>query len=133
MRDTPPRNARDGDLPLRFSFKYLDATHPVFDFGTRGGAYFRLLLARLKELSSIRVAEFCSSRATTLRIHPISFDDARVSVRGFGLPGKIGADEHGWQFALSANEHGRVHGFLIEDTFFVRWLDPEHRLYSGGR
>ena len=52
-------------------------------------------------------------------------------MKGFGVPGHAEFDQHGWQFALSANEHGRVHGFLVADTFFVRWLDPEHNLYPG--
>lgn len=78
----------------------------------------------------MRVEEFHSNPSRTLRIHKIDFRDSRVSVKGFGIPDAVEADANGWQFALSANEHGRVHGFLVEDTFFVRWLDPEHNLYS---
>ncbi|MEJ1826111.1 hypothetical protein SMA73_25430, partial [Escherichia coli] len=35
-----------------------------------------------------------------------------------------------WQFQLSANKHGRVHGILVDEVFYVVWLDPEHRLYQ---
>lgn len=115
---------------LRFSFRYLDTTHPSFSIARCDRAYFRLLLARLREMSSLSVDEFRTSRPGTLRIHPINFGNDRVSVRSFGIP-EIDVDEKGWQFALSANEHGRVHGFLTEDTFYVRWLDPEHNLYPG--
>jgi hypothetical protein len=52
-------------------------------------------------------------------------------VRGFGIPGQTEVDRKGWQFSLSANEHGRVHGFLVENVFFIRWLDPDHNLYAG--
>jgi len=124
--------AKPGDEEfLRFSFRFLDVSHPQFDIRPRGPEYFRLLLARLRELSALRVSEFRSTRSSMLRIHPIDFQDRRVSVPGFGIPGKADVDKRGWQFALSANEHGRVHGFLVEDTFFVRWLDPEHNLYPG--
>jgi hypothetical protein len=116
--------------PLRFSFKYLDTTHPVFDVAGCRGDYFRLLLARLRELSTLSVTEFRSWRSRTLRVHRIDFERDRVSFRTFGVPG-LHVDERGWQFALSANEHGRVHGFLLENTFYIRWLDPDHRLYSG--
>lgn len=34
-----------------------------------------------------------------------------------------------WQFQLSANEHGRVHGILIDQVFYIVWLDPNHALY----
>jgi hypothetical protein len=115
---------------LRFSFRFLDTTHPVFTITRCGGEYFRLLLARLCELSQVTPEEFRTRRSGTLRIHRIDFDDERLAVRSFGIHG-MDADEKAWQFALSANEHGRVHGFLAEDTFYVRWLDPEHNLYPG--
>jgi hypothetical protein len=78
----------------------------------------------------LSVSEFLSQRSGTLRIHPIDFKDGRVAVGTFGIR-EIDADKRAWQFALSANEHGRVHGFLAENTFYVRWLDPEHNLYPG--
>ena len=34
-----------------------------------------------------------------------------------------------WQFQLSANEHGRVHGFFIGNIFYIIWLDQDHKLY----
>jgi hypothetical protein len=116
---------------LRFSFKYLQTDHASFTVLDRDGEYFRVLLARLRELSSMQVTEFRSHHSKTLRIHRISFCDGRVSVRGFAIPGGADFDEEAWQFSLSANEHGRVHGFLIDDTFYVRWLDPDHRMYPG--
>lgn len=136
MIRTTARGPRDRMEPaepeyLRFSFRYLDTAHPFFDLRGRGPEYFRLLVARLRDLSALRVGEFLASRAALLRIHRIDFDDRRVSVSGFGIPGKSEFDGKAWQFALSANEHGRVHGFLIGNTFYVRWLDPDHRLYPG--
>ncbi|QXE21583.1 hypothetical protein B6N60_00260 [Richelia sinica FACHB-800] len=35
-----------------------------------------------------------------------------------------------YQFQLSSNEYGRVHGFFIENVFYIVWLDPDHLLYS---
>ena len=115
---------------IRFSFRYLDTAHPAFSIARCDRVYFRLLLARLRAISALSVDEFRSRRSGTLRIHPIDFSDDRVSIRSFGIR-EIDVDEQAWQFALSANEHGRVHGFLTEDTFYVRWLDPEHNLYPG--
>lgn len=117
---------------LKYSFQHLQTDHPRFDASRKDASYFRTLLARLKDLSSIPVSEFRTFRGRTLRIHPINFADPRVSVRGFGIPKGEQFDARAWQFSVSANEHGRVHGFLIGDTFFVRWLDPDHNLYAGG-
>jgi hypothetical protein len=30
---------------------------------------------------------------------------------------------------LTANEYGRVHGFFLDEVFYVVWLDPDHKLY----
>ena len=37
-------------------------------------------------------------------------------------------DEYSWQFALDTNDEWRVHGMLVDNVFFVVWLDPEHKL-----
>jgi hypothetical protein len=115
---------------LRFSFRYLDLRHPLFSVDRRDRRYFLRLLERLRELSALRAGEFTSHRLPTLRIHPIRFGDARLAAKGFDVPGRPDYDAMGWQFSVSANEHGRVHGFLSGNTFYVRWLDPDHRLYS---
>ncbi|HEX8905078.1 MAG TPA: hypothetical protein VF771_09575, partial [Longimicrobiaceae bacterium] len=65
------------DPTLRWSFLYLDTTHPSFDARRKDAAYFRLLLARLRELSAFRAEELVSSRSRALRIHPIDWSDAR--------------------------------------------------------
>lgn len=77
------------------------------------------------------VREFRSTHSKSLRIHEIKFDDPGVSVNGLGIPGRDELDLDAWQFAVSANEHGRVHGFMVADTFYIRWLDPNHNLYGA--
>jgi hypothetical protein len=127
----PRQPGRDGDRELRFSFRYLDLRNPLFSVDTRDKRYYQRLLDRLKELSAFNVGEFTSNRSPALRVHRIRFGGGTLAQNGFGVPGRPEADEMGWQFSVSANEHGRVHGFLSGDTFYVRWLDPDHQLYSG--
>ena len=91
------------------------------------------LLERLKELSTWTRRRFVTNYEKSWRIHQI--DWAMVSQDSFctGLRASP-VEEHdfaAWQFALSSNEHGRVHGFLIADTFYLVWLDPDHRLYAA--
>lgn len=116
--------------PLRFSFKYLDTTHPAFDIRDCEVGYYVRLLQRLRDLSGLTVAEFRLRSSKAVRVHPINFHSDPVSVRSFGLR-EVPADERAWQFSVSANEHGRVHGFLMGNIFFIRWLDPDHNLYAG--
>ena len=129
----PSRSTSDILEPLlRFSFKFLDLDHEVFRCRDREPIYFQRLLERMKDLSGMPVSELTNARPNAaLRFHRINWRDERVSVKSFGIRGWERFDEDAWQFSLSANEHGRVHGFLYLGVFYIVWLDPEHRLYPG--
>jgi hypothetical protein len=117
-----------GDGRVRFSFKYLDTTHPKFAFKSQGSAYLVVLLDRLRDLSQLTMQELLSSRSKALRCHPIDWDE--VSEDSFGIPNEEQIASQPYQFSLSSNAHGRVHGFIIDTLFYIVWLDPNHALYS---
>jgi hypothetical protein len=118
------------DTLLRFSFRFL---HSDGKFGSEHApdpaTYLPQLLNRLRGLSTMRPEEFRTTRDPSLRIH--THDWAGTTEKhGFG---KLSAQLNGhvgWQFQLSANKHGRVHGILVDEVFYIVWLDPEHRLYQ---
>ncbi len=85
------------------------------------------MLKRLKDLAGWTPGEFVGRPNDTLRNHPIKWRD--TSENGFGLPNEEQLVDTPYQFALSANENGRVHGFLIDEVFYIVWLDPDHLLY----
>lgn len=118
------------ETELKFSFKYLWLEGKVGDFSlhhARDG-YSEALLLRLKDMSTVTVGEFLNNRS--LRTHPIDFADT-TRPNGFEHLNEQLRDKQPWQFQITANEHGRVHGLLLDDTFFVVWVDPDHRLYSS--
>jgi len=85
-------------------------------------------MRRLRDLSSWTVKRFTSQQHTSMRNH--QHDWGRTSRRdGFANLNEQFRDYPGWQFCLSANERGRVHGIIVDDTFYVVWLDQDHRLY----
>jgi hypothetical protein len=70
--------------------------------------------------------------------HVIDFD--RTSERdGFIAAPGIDTDQlafsEAWQFPVCPESRHepecfwRVHGFIVDDVFFVVWLDPDHKLY----
>ena len=63
-----------------------------------------------------------------MRVHTIDFSETTEA--GFSNLSSQLQDLAAWQFSISANEHGRVHGFLIDHIFNVVWFDPDHQLYA---
>lgn len=101
---------------ISFSFKYYQNRHDKFSCRDKEIAYCLALLDRLV------------NRSKTLRCHPIAWQD--TTENGFGLPNEEQLVDTPYQFSLSSNEHGRVHGFFIDNVFYIVWLDPNHLLYS---
>ena len=117
----------DSDV-VRFSFKHLDLSHAKFSIREQGATYLHSLMERLKALSSLRTQELLSSRSSSLRCHPIEWDKTSEP-KGFAHLNTQLQDIPPMQFQISSNAHGRVHGFFINNVFFVVWLDCNHSLY----
>lgn len=116
---------------IRFSFKYLDLSHSSFSIKDVTETYLSTLLSRLRDVSTWPMKEFHQNRSKSLRMHPINWVDRRVSVNGFNIPNRTDLNDEAYQFNITEHEHGRVLGFIIGDTFFVRWLDRHHKCYNS--
>lgn len=114
---------------ISFSFKYYQDGHDKFSCNERTTIYWLTLIDRLKALSGLSNRELLINRSSSLRYHPIKWED--TSENGFGLPNEEQLVDTPYQFSLSSNEHGRVHGFLIDEVFYIVWLDPDHLLYPA--
>jgi hypothetical protein len=68
------------------------------------------------------------TNARSLRCHSIDWN--QTTETGFGLVHEEQLVSQPYQFQLSSNEYGRVHGFFIDNVFYIVWLDPDHLLYS---
>ncbi len=112
---------------ISFSFKYYQDSNSKFSCSEKEVIYWLTLLDRLKALSSLTAQELLVNRSSTLRCHPIKWEDTSES--GFSLPNEEQLVDTPYQFSLSSNEHGRVHGFFIDEIFYIVWLDRDHLLY----
>lgn len=115
---------------LTFSFKYLAEVGDKFSIKDENAPYFQTLVGRLRNLCSMTISEFYNTNSKAVRIHAIDWNDSRVTEDSFGMPNEDEIVEKPFQFQLTSNEHGRVHGFVIDNTFYVRWFDPKHLLYQ---
>jgi hypothetical protein len=117
-------------LRLRFSFKYLDFKNAKFLPSECSQEYLGKLFQILKEFSNWRVGDFSEQNNDEHR-HIIPFETS-TEPNGFQIPeaDQMGYLE-GWQFSVRPDvyyDRGRVHGALVDDTFYIVWLDEHHRL-----
>lgn len=115
---------------ISFSFRHIAQSHDKFHYAARDAAYFCKVLERLSSLSTFTTQEFHSNRSSSLRAHPISWDETSEPA-GFDHLNDQLRETQPFQFQVSANGHGRVHGFFAGHVFFVVWLDPDHLLYPA--
>ena len=116
---------------VRFTFKYYQTASEKFHANDRDPNYFLTLLERLKNVCTLTATFFRNNGSDALRSHVIGWEET-TETDGFSCFNnqlKDYASSHAYQFSVSANAHGRVHGFLIDDLFYVVWLDPTHKLY----
>lgn len=117
------------ELDLRFSFKFFDRHDAEMCPATFQDGYTQTLMQRLRDLSTWKVSRFVGPLDRTVRNH--THDWAQTSrPQGFASLNVHFRAYPGWQFCLTANDHGRVHGIIIDDTFYVIWLDQDHNLYD---
>ncbi len=115
------------DTLVSFNFRRLRTEGEKFKYKDKDISYFNKLVERLKDLCCMTKLDMTIRNSDGLRCHKIDFSDTRVSEDGFGNVGEDVAED-AWQFQLSSNKHGRVHGYFIDNVFYVVWLDPKHEL-----
>jgi hypothetical protein len=121
------------DQFVSFSFKYLDLVgNSKFTLGRCDNLpdYVHKLLDRIRAIEGMRVNEFRFGGSDALRCHAIEWESTSEESGFSHLNSQLRANSP-WQFCISANEHGRVHGFFIESVFYLIWLDPKHLLYKN--
>jgi hypothetical protein len=113
---------------LRFSFKHLDLQTPKFVANLCTEHFLRKFLEVVRDLSSWTIEQFCDQNNNEHR-HVIWFQDTTEPNGFLNIDQDQLSYHESWQFQLSQHEDWRVHGILIDDTFYVIWLDPGHALY----
>jgi hypothetical protein len=113
---------------LIFSFKHLDCAHPKFALSKCSADYLIALLETIQKYSSWTVDDFKNQNNDEAR-HTLWFPDTTEPDGFLGLEQDQLAYHESWQFGINPPKTlWRVHGILIDDTFYIVWLDPEHQL-----
>ena len=118
------------DGNITFSFLHLDlVANPKFTLNRCQAGYLEKLLERLKSLNAMTAKDFRETKSKSIRAHTHDWTQT-TEKQGFTSLNQQLRDLQGWQFQITSNDHGRVHGFFVDRTFFVVWLDPDHLMYS---
>ncbi len=114
---------------IQFSFKHLDSANPKFRAEDCPIEFWCPLIERLKGYSHLPVEVFQDQNNPDRR-HVIDFSRT-TEPNGFtSVDTDQLAYEEAWQFDLLTNRPWRVAGLLVEEIFYVIWLDPNHLLYD---
>lgn len=114
---------------LKFSFKLFDGSDEEVCPPAFANGYTQALMQRLQNLSSWMTSDFIGPCQKAVRNHRIDWNKTQRP-NGFTNLNEQFESYEPWQFSVSVNQHGRVHGIIIDDCFYIIWLDCNHVVYS---
>ena len=106
---------------LLFSFALLESNE-YFDLSGSCDSWSSDLFVMLKEVSKVSLKELLNYKYKKYRFH--SHKNANPPCK---MPENIPL-ENSYQLRISKSKGG-IHGVLVEDVFYVFWLDPLHNMY----
>ncbi|CEI81323.1 hypothetical protein BN997_01141 [Oceanobacillus oncorhynchi] len=114
-----------------FSWKFFDRKHELFNCGATESGWFISLFDILYQVSDMAYIEFRQQRNKGLRVHPHDWKDTTAKFDlDDNLLEQLEEDNACIQFSVSQAK-GRVHGFMIDNIFYIVWLDRHHNLYPS--
>ncbi|ASS76800.1 hypothetical protein CIG75_18880 [Tumebacillus algifaecis] len=114
---------------ILFSFWHLDyRSEEAFNLGSPkvDVPWFLLFIDHLKEISKLTRKQL-ETTGRHYKFHPIPVEEKGYK---FNVPVDIldEAHESAFQFGLGKSK-GRVYGFMVDNEFYLVWIDREHNLY----
>ena len=125
----PPVVVQPNAATLQFSFKHLDSTNPRFPLEACSAEFWMSLILEIHRYSQWTVDMFNDQNNDDHR-HILVFEETSEPDGFAQLDTEQLAYLEAWQFAVGV-QHWRVMGFILDNIFYVIWLDPHHALYGG--
>ncbi len=146
---TPPSNEISTTSPnenkkIIFSFEYLDTKNSKYSMSQISGnrislqfhnEFFKVLKDYSQEENFRKKIKEDGRYRDRHHIHEIKWNDKQIKEPNFTcLNSKLmeQVKEDCWQLGINATTF-RIHGFFIENIFYIVWLDPLHQLYHMKR
>lgn len=111
-----------------FSWRYFRGDHEAFNCGGVDKSWFMDLMNQLKNVSDMKLVDYHLSVGKPLRVHKHDWNRVAFKYDHLSSEQLTQIEDDTTQFSIST-ARGRVHGFMIENLFFVVFLDPDHNMY----
>lgn len=127
----PAPDPPDNENPVKFSFTHLHIQRGgKFCTSRCKNGWIECFLERVKSVSQMKMSAFAIDTVDkSLRNHKIRWEKT-TEPKGFHRLQEQLKPDRPWQMSLSRRKHGRIHGFLLADIFYVVWVDPDHKLWK---
>jgi hypothetical protein len=113
------------DKKIKISFQFFDRSNELFNLGETEKEWFINLLDALKLLSNITRRQLSGEYKNKFQPHPYS-DKEILNCKDDML---TNPQYEAWQLRLNKSQ-GRLHGFFVENTYYIRFLDRWHNMYD---
>ena len=126
-----PKQVTGGNSKIVFSFEHLDFTNPYYNCNGMCDKGIKNCFEKLKAYSSFTIEDLFSNKGNnTIRFHGIKKEE--VTDWPEYLEHNEQLEDSFYQISFGMSK-GRAHGVIIENIFYVIWLDPHHFLYHNKR
>jgi hypothetical protein len=112
-----------------FSYKYFDKETAPFNCGGTSVPWFISCTSTLNKVSGMKIEELYKEQGKRkgLRFHPIDWQKVPYKFN-FNETLMEQIADRSYQLSIS-KARGRIHGFILENVFYIVWFDPDHQLY----
>lgn len=116
------------DKKIKISFQFFNRENKLFNLGEIENEWFIGLLDVLQLLSSITRKQLSGEYSNKFHPHPYNNIDI-LNCKDSML---TNPQYEAWQLRLDKSS-GRLHGFFVENTYYIRFIDRWHNMYNDRR
>lgn len=116
------------DRKINISFLFFNRKNPLFNLGEIRDGWYLVFLDAIKDLSNITKKQlFSGEYRSTYKPHDyITYIDKL----NYKEPLLLNEQYEGCQLRLRKS-FGRIHGFFIENVYYIVYLDHNHNMYDS--
>ena len=129
IKSSLPKKTRVASSKMLFSFELLDFSNEYYNCNGMCDKGIKNCFEKMKAYCQYTIDEIYSGRGgDVIRFHPIRKGEVSEWPTYFRDNEEL--EESFYQISFGKSK-GRAHGIIIDNIFYVIWLDPHHFLYHN--